>query len=107
LDLRPTAVSELHWRPPTKDAEALLGRGYARLKDHQYDAAIVDLTAAIALNPKDALACNFRASAYAEKKDFKRANTDEAKARELDRMVRCHRRSLDRSNQCCRSSTRR
>ena len=38
----------------------------------------------LAINPKDALAYNFRASAYAEKKDLKRANADEAKYRELD-----------------------
>ena len=47
-----------------------------------------DLTAAIAVNPKDALAYNFRASAFAAKEDLKRANLDEAMARQLDPKVR-------------------
>jgi regulator of sirC expression with transglutaminase-like and TPR domain len=58
------------------------------LSRHEPDAAIVDLTAAIALNPKDPLAYRFRGAAYAAKKDFKRANADEAATRQLDPAAR-------------------
>jgi regulator of sirC expression with transglutaminase-like and TPR domain len=70
------------------DAEALRGRGYARLNQHEYDRAIEDLTAAIALNPSDALAFRFRSSAYAAKKESNRAHNDDVKARQLDRSAR-------------------
>lgn len=39
---------------PTNE-EALRGRGYARLNEHDYDQAIADLTTAISLNPQEAL----------------------------------------------------
>jgi Tfp pilus assembly protein PilF len=64
------------------------GRGYARLSLREYDRAIEDLTSAIALDPKDALAFRFRASAYAAKKDSKRANNDDFRVRQLDPSAR-------------------
>ena len=51
-------------------------------------AAIADLTAAIALNPNDALAYRFRGSAYAAKRDLKRAGLDDAAALRLNPKVR-------------------
>ncbi len=48
------------------------------------DPAIADLSIAINLNPRDSLAFTFRSSAYAERKDFQRANADAAMARQLD-----------------------
>jgi tetratricopeptide (TPR) repeat protein len=45
-------------------------------------------TAAIAINPKDALAFRFRSSAYAAKKDLNRAKLDGATARQLDPIAR-------------------
>ena len=68
------------------DAEALRGRGYARLNQHEYDRAIEDLTSAIALNPRDALAFRFRSSAYAAKKDSRRAHNDDVKAQQLEQV---------------------
>jgi outer membrane murein-binding lipoprotein Lpp len=55
---------------------------------HDLGAAIDDLSAAIALNPKDALAFRFRSSAYAAKKDSNRADIDDATARRLDPTAR-------------------
>jgi Tfp pilus assembly protein PilF len=66
----------------------LRGRGYVWLRRHETTAAVADLTAAIALNPKDALAYRFRGSAYAAKEDSKRADLDFAMARQLDPTAR-------------------
>jgi hypothetical protein len=48
------------------------------------DAAIADLSAAIALNPQDALAYQFRGAAYTAKKDRRRADLDAEAASHID-----------------------
>jgi Flp pilus assembly protein TadD len=68
----------------SKDSEALRGRGRAHLELHQTDAAILDLSAAIALNVSDARAYRYRALAYEAKKDVRHADLDFAAAARLD-----------------------
>ncbi len=62
----------------------MIGRGFVRLRRHEPDAAIADLTAAIALNPNDALAYHFRAAAHEAKRDRRHADLDEAAAVRLN-----------------------
>jgi tetratricopeptide (TPR) repeat protein len=64
--------------------QALRGRGFVHLRRHEAGLAIIDLTAAIALNPNDALAYHFRASAHETKKDLRHAELDEAAALRLN-----------------------
>ena len=57
----------------------------ARLRVHQAEAAIADLSTAIDLNPKDAQAYRFRSQAYvAAGHDMRRAIDDDAQAIRLD-----------------------
>jgi len=65
------------------DGEALRGRGLAELSLHDDDAAIADLTRAIAQNPKDGLAYRYRSLAYSAKKDRQHANSDDSVALRL------------------------
>jgi Tfp pilus assembly protein PilF len=51
---------------------------------HEPDAAILDLSAAIALNPRDIVAYRYRALAYDAKRDTKRADMDFARERQLE-----------------------
>jgi Flp pilus assembly protein TadD len=56
--------------------------------NHEPDAAVTDLTAAIALNPKDGLAYRFRGLAYDAKKDPRRAELDYAALKQIDPTAR-------------------
>jgi regulator of sirC expression with transglutaminase-like and TPR domain len=67
-----------------KDAEALRGRGLAYLHLHEHNAAIADLTAAIAINPTDVRAYRYRALAYEGKNDLRHEDLDDATIRRLD-----------------------
>ena len=58
------------------DEDSLRGEGFAELSLKRYDAAIAHLTAAVALNPKDAPAYHFRALAHAGKNENKLALAD-------------------------------
>jgi tetratricopeptide (TPR) repeat protein len=70
------------------DGEALRGRGYLWLIRHDVQAAIADLSAAIALNPRDARAYQYRGEAYAAKQDMRRANLDAAAALRINPSAR-------------------
>jgi hypothetical protein len=60
------------------------------LTDIQPNRRIVDLTAAIALNPQDIVAYRFRALAYDAKRDTTRADLDFAAEKKLEQMTYKH-----------------
>lgn len=67
-----------------KDAEAFRGRGLTHLHRHEHNAAIADLTAAIAINPTGVRAYRYRALAYEGKSDLQHEDLDDATVRRLD-----------------------
>ena len=62
--------------------------GWLNSLPHDAQAAITDLTAAIALNPGDARAYQYRGEAYAAKQDMRRANLDAAAALRINPSLR-------------------
>ena len=66
-----------------KNGEALVCRGYARMKREEYDAAQSDFDQAINLSPNDPLALNQRSQLYRHTKQFAKALTDMNKVIEL------------------------
>ncbi len=70
-----------HNKPWTKpDAEDYKKMAFELYQEGDYDGAIAAYTKAIALNSKDAVACNNRGAAYAKKGEYDRAITDYNKA---------------------------
>jgi tetratricopeptide (TPR) repeat protein len=65
-------------------AEKLLNQGIALLKEGQYDRAIAIFDEALEINPRYALAYNFRGIAYDEKGQYDKAISDYNKAIELN-----------------------
>ena len=71
-----TIVAQDTRESPQTRANAYVGRGLAWRDKGNLERAMADFTAAIGLNPKDALAYNDRGLAWNEKGDHKRAIAD-------------------------------
>ena len=67
---------------------ALISRGLAQYGRHDYDGAIADFSAVIALDPANVGALRNRALAYGAKGDYDREINDSAAAKRLEGAAR-------------------
>ncbi len=67
-----------------KDSEEYYSRGVARLEKGESDAAISDLTKAIEMRPRFAIAHFYRGRAYLRKREYDKAISDLDKAIEIE-----------------------
>jgi len=79
-----TFIAAMHEIEPEIRAEALLNRAILRQGEHDIDAAIADLAAAIALNPNYPAIYAQRAEAYEQKGQLELALADRTKVIELE-----------------------
>jgi lipoprotein NlpI/predicted negative regulator of RcsB-dependent stress response len=77
-------ASRLDGSVPERLGTLLYGYGQSKADNHDYEAAIAELSDAVALNPKYAIAYRTRGDAYYAKEDYDHAIADYAQAIDLD-----------------------